>query len=238
MSEGNPARSDCPVSTATLRQRLHDQVDRSADFCETFDGRFLPFEKKLKDHLWEVGKLFIAVFMLARHRRLQDQAPDYPGSRFSECLPRTLRTMFGQVRYWRDYWVRRKGSGGFHPLDAELGLTRDGFSPWVMSLACRLTAYLSYAKTTLILEAFWGWSPSTETVEQWALGVGGQAAAYMASARGRLFFVSPSSNWTTSSWFFCSCTQSVARIMARMKRTTKSSLASAHCRRVAPRPWA
>jgi hypothetical protein len=66
-------------------------------------------------------------------------------------------------------------------LDAELGLTRDGFSPWVMSLACRLTAYLSYAKTTLVLEAFWGWSPSTETVEQWALGVASEASAYMAS---------------------------------------------------------
>ena len=49
-------------------------------------------------------------------------------------------------------------------------------------MACRLTAYLSYAKTTLVLEAFWGWSPSTETVEQWALGVGSQAAAYMASS--------------------------------------------------------
>lgn len=182
MSEGNPAHNDCPVSTASLRQQLHERVDRLADFCETFDGRFLPLEKKLQDYLWEVGQLFSALFLRARHRRLQDQAPDYPGFRFSECLPRTLRTRFGQVRYGRDYWVRRKGSGGFHPLDAELGLTRDGFSPWVMSLACRLTAYLSYAKTTLILEAFWGWSPSTETVEQWALGVAGQAAAYMASA--------------------------------------------------------
>lgn len=45
-----------------------------------------------------------------------------------------------------------------------------------------MTAYLSYAKTTLVLEAFWGWSPSTETAEQWALGVGSQAAAYMASS--------------------------------------------------------
>jgi hypothetical protein len=97
-------------------------------------------------------------------------------------VPRTLRRLFGQVRYQRDYWVRRWSKGGFHPLDEELGLTRDGFSPLVISLACGLYTYLSYAKTTLIMKAFWGWSPSTETVEQWVLGVGKNAAAYMASA--------------------------------------------------------
>jgi hypothetical protein len=169
------------VSPAALRQQLHEEVDRIADLCETFEGRFFPFEKLLKGRLWVLGRLFVALFLLARHLRRQRSPQDQPGFRFSDCLPRTLRTVFGEVQYWRDYWVRQKGKGGFHPLDAELGLTSDGFSPWVMSLACRMTAYLSYAKTTLVLKAFWGWSPSTETVEQWALGVGSQAAAYMDS---------------------------------------------------------
>jgi hypothetical protein len=182
MSESNPTGKDCPEALAALRQQLHEAVDRVADFCESFDGRFFPFEKKLHDRLGELGRLLVALFLLARHVRWQRSPQDHPGFRFSELLPRTLRTVFGEVRYWREYWVRKKGKGGFHPLDAELGLTSDGFSPWVMSLACRWTAYLSYAKTTLVLEAFWGWSPSTETVEQWALGVGSQAAAYMASA--------------------------------------------------------
>jgi Uncharacterised protein family (UPF0236) len=182
MSESNRTVQDCPGSPAAVRQKLHEEVDRLADFCESCDGRFFPFEKQLKDLLWELGRLLVALFLLAWHRRLQRSRPDHPGFRFSECLPRTVRTVFGEVRYWRDYWVRKKGKGGFHPLDAALGLTRDGFSPWVMSLACRLTTYLSYAKTTLVLEAFWGWSPSTETVEQWALGVGRQGAAYMDSA--------------------------------------------------------
>jgi hypothetical protein len=182
MSESNPSSNRCPESSAVLRQQLHEQVDRIADFCQCFDGRFFAFEKNLKDRLWELARLFIALFLLARHLRGQGSRPNHPGFQFSECLPRTLQTMFGKVRYWRDYWVRKKGKGGFHPLDAELGLTRDGFSPLVMSLTCRLTAYLSYAKTTLVLEAFWGWSPSTETAEQWALGVGREAAAYMASS--------------------------------------------------------
>jgi hypothetical protein len=166
-----------------LRQRLHELVDRIADWCESFDGRFFSFEKQLREWPWSLARLFIALFLLARQQRLQRQSAAYPGyGRFPDLVARTLRTMFGKVRYRRDYWVRRKGGGGFHPLDVELGLTRDGFSPWVMSLACRLCIYLSYAKTTLLLRAFWGWSPSTETVEQWVLGVARQGSAYLASA--------------------------------------------------------
>jgi hypothetical protein len=159
------------------------QVDCLADCCAQYDGRYLTFEKQLRDGVWALGRLFIALFLLARLQRLLDRPQSYPGCwRFPDLVPRTLRTLFGEVRYWRTYWVRRWGKGGFHPLDEELGLTRDGFSPWVVSLACRLSTYLSYAKTTLIMEAFWGWSPSTETVEQWVLGLGQQTATYMASA--------------------------------------------------------
>lgn len=183
MDQSSPKNAACPDSLPTLRQKLHEQVDRIADFCESCDGRFFPFEKKLKEHLWGLGRLCIALFLLARLLRLQSRNQQYPGyRRFPDLVSRQLRTMFGEVRYWRTYWSRKPKGGGFHPLDAELGLTRDGFSPWVMSLACRLTTYLSYAKTTVVVETFLGWSPSTETVEQWALGVGGLGAAYMASA--------------------------------------------------------
>lgn len=183
MKQSISARHDCPVSTATLRQQLHERLDQIADWCENCDTRFFSFEKKLTDCVWELGRLFLSLFLLARHQRLQQQEQNYPGyERFPEWLPRTLRTMFGEVRYERAYWHKRQGGGGFHPLDVELGLTRDGFSPWVISLACRLATYLSYAKTTLVVEAFWGWSPSTETVEQWVLGVAREGEAYMASA--------------------------------------------------------
>jgi hypothetical protein len=183
MDQSNPINAFCPVSTTTLRQELHDQVDRIADFCATFDGRFLPFAKLLEEHLRALGRLLITLFLLARHLRLQARQRDYPGYRLiDDWMPRTLRTVFGEVYYGRAYWSARQGGGGFHPLDAELGLSRDGFCPRLMSLACRLAAYLSYAKTTLVVEAFWGWSPSTETVEQWVLGVSREAAAYMATS--------------------------------------------------------
>jgi hypothetical protein len=180
MNQCKVASPNCPESTAELREGLHKLVDRVSAVCENFDGGFFAFEKALRPLVWEMARAFMALFLLARRLGLEKQQRHYPGyRRFHKDPSRTLRTMFGEVRYERAYWT--KGGGGFHPLDAELGLTRDGFSPWVMSLACRLTAYLSYAKTTLVLEAFWGWSPSTETVEQWALGVASEASAYMAS---------------------------------------------------------
>lgn len=171
------------VSTAVRREQLHKLVDCIADYCECFDGSFFAFEKKLRKHVWMLARLLIGLFLLAVHERLQREDNRYPGYR-SMARPkrRNLQTLFGKVRYKRTYWAKRDGGGGFYPLDAKLGLTQDGFSPWVISLACRLSVYLSYAKTTLLMEAFWGWSPSTETVEQWVLGVAREGAAYMASS--------------------------------------------------------
>ena len=182
-TQSKDAVPPCPESHTDLRRQLHQQVDQIADWCEICKSRFFSFEKQLLGQVWLLGRLFIALFLLMRQQQLHARPQKYPGCwRFPTLAPRTLRTLFGEVRYQRDYWVRRWSKGGFHPLDEELGLTRDGFSPWVISLACRLSTYLSYAKTTLIMKAFWGWTPSTETVEPWVLGVGQNAAAYMASA--------------------------------------------------------
>ncbi len=99
MSESNPTGQGYPASPAALRQQLHEEVDRIADLCETFEGRFFAFEKNLKDRLWALGRLSVALFLLARHLRWQRSLQDFPGFRFSECLPRTLRTVFSEVRY-------------------------------------------------------------------------------------------------------------------------------------------
>ena len=183
MVQGTTDRFNRPAAIDARRQQLHKLVDHVANYCESYDGSFFAFEKKLRKHVWALARLLLGLFLLAAHLRLQEQDKHYPGYRLLSGLARrTLRTMFGKVRYKRAYWVKRQGGGGFHPLDAELGLTRDGFSPWVMSLACRLSTYLSYAKSTLVMKAFWGWSPSTETVEQWVLGLAREGSAYMASS--------------------------------------------------------
>ena len=51
---------------------------------------------------------------------------------------RKLKTAFGEITYSRADLIREGGGTGFHPLDVVLGLTRDGFSPWVVQFVTRL----------------------------------------------------------------------------------------------------
>ena len=71
------------------------------------------------------------------------------------------------------------GGTGFHPLDVALGLTRDGFSPWVVQLVTRLATRMSFAASRRICKAVLGWSPSTEAIEDLVLGLGRQAGPFM-----------------------------------------------------------
>jgi hypothetical protein len=70
---------DCPESPAALRQRLREQVERIADFCQSSDGRFCAFAKELRERVWELARLFISLFLAARQQRLQQADQDYPG---------------------------------------------------------------------------------------------------------------------------------------------------------------
>ena len=60
-----------------------------------------------------------------------------------------------------------------------LGLTRDGFSPWVVQFVTRLATRMSFAASRTICKAALGWSPSTEGIEHLVLGLGRQAAPFM-----------------------------------------------------------
>ena len=54
-------RSSRLLSCAARRQQLHKFVDQIADFCESFDGSFLAFEKKLRKHVWAMARLLIGL---------------------------------------------------------------------------------------------------------------------------------------------------------------------------------
>ena len=182
MSEPITDGCDCPDSLEALRGQIHGQVDRILNYCESCDAPFFGFEKELFARVRVLGCLCVCLFLLVRHRRL-DLRAWLPGQRLVDpWVPRRLKTVYGTIRYGRAYLVRRAGGGGHHPLDAVLGLTRDTFSPWVISLATRLTTRLSFQTSKLVVTAFWGWSPSTEALEDLVLGLGRLAPAYMASA--------------------------------------------------------
>jgi hypothetical protein len=182
MSEPIVAGCDCPDSVEALSGQIHEQVEDILAYCHSCQTSFSGFEKELFTRVRLLGCLFISLFLLVRHQRL-DLKTWLVGHRLVQFrAPRQLKTVFGNLRYARAYLARRHGRGGFHPLDAVLGLTRDLFSPTVISLATRLTTRLSYKTAELMLKAFWGWSPSTEALEHLVLGIARLAPGYMSSA--------------------------------------------------------
>lgn len=151
-------------------------------FCtEDQEGLFRPFEVSLLRRLFALGCLLVQLFLSRRHERLTDldRTPP-PGYRRGVVqAERTLKTVFGPVTYWRTQFLSRRGGAGYHPLDVELGLTRDGFSPWVIQYVTRLATRLSFAASRLLCQSVLGWSPSTEAIEQLVLGLGRQATPFM-----------------------------------------------------------
>jgi len=182
----NHTASQRPDPTEPLVNELRQSLDDAIRFCtaESAGLGFLAFERRLWPMLMAFGRLLIALFLASRHRDLDLGAWVACGRyRRRPDAPRTLRTRCGPVRYWRAYLASRKGKQpGVHPLDVELGLTRDGFSPWLIHFVTRLATRMSYAAARRVCVYALGWSPSTAAIEEMTLGLGRQAAPYMKAA--------------------------------------------------------
>src|SRR5260370_458638 len=109
--------------------------------------------------------------------------PKTRGYRLSyDAAPRTLKTTCGPVTYLRAYLVPRRGGGpGVHPLDVELGLTRDSFSPLLIGWFCRLATRVSFRLSTSLGEMFLGDAPPVSTIEEWVLGLARPAYVYLST---------------------------------------------------------
>ena len=80
---------------------------------------------------------------------------------------RKLKMACGEVSYGRAHLIREGGGTGFHPLDVALGLTRDGFSPWVVQFVTRLATRMSYSASRLICKAGSGGPPQLRESSTW-----------------------------------------------------------------------
>ena len=176
-----------PVACDPVVQQLYGTLDEAIRYCtdaRTDSASFFALEKGLWPLLMELGRLLVTLFLVGRHSRL-DLEPWLKDGRYrlkKGDAPRALQTRYGEVRYRRAYLIPKKGKGpGLHPLDVVLGLTRDGFSPWVLQFVSRLATRLSYGASALVCRAALGWSPSTEAIEGVVLGLGRYAAPYVAA---------------------------------------------------------
>ncbi len=174
-----------PLSVEEIKEKIRSECENIIDFCsqEQEGMAFHKFEIELWKLISYMGCLFIQLFLMSCHERLDYSKWLNTGLYYARRVPnaKTIKTVFGKVKYYRTYFVRKKNSkkGGFYPLDIILGITSDGFSPSVMSLATRLATRVSFLTTVKIFGYFYGWSPSTEAVETLVLGIGRQAGEYM-----------------------------------------------------------
>jgi hypothetical protein len=169
--------TNCPVASTSIRAEAKRAFDDLAQFCETCSSPFWLFEKNLLVRMAVLGACLIRLFLMARHERLDSESfledgKYRPGNPFAQ---RTLKTVYGEVSYGRQYLMARDGGSGFFPLDAVLGLTRDRLSPWVARLATRM----SFKAAQMVCKGVLNWAPATETIEQVVLGLGRRAAPFM-----------------------------------------------------------
>jgi hypothetical protein len=173
--------TDCPVTPDTVGAEAKAAFDALLAFCQTCELPFWMFETKLLVRVAVLGACLIRLFLTARHARLKVQpflenGKYRPGDPYAE---RTLKTVYGEVVYGRQYLMSRAGGSGFFPLDVVLGLTRDRLSPWVMQWVARLATRMSFKAARMVCKAALNWAPATETIEQVVLGMGREAAPFM-----------------------------------------------------------
>jgi len=170
-----------PATVESARADAKVAFDDLMQFCQACEWTFWVFEKRLLVRLAVLGACLIRLFLTARHERLDVQpflkdGKYRPGDDYAE---RTLKTVYGEVTYGRQYLLSRGGGSGFFPLDVVLGLTRDRLSPWVMQWVARLATRMSFKASQMVCKAVLNWAPATETIEQVVLGLGRTAAPFM-----------------------------------------------------------
>lgn len=179
--EGTVTRQDADRRAPDdVAHQVRQECEAIIGWCRTCADPFAAFEKELWVRVMRLACLLVQLFLMVRRER-SNLKPHLEDGLYRLGDPeahRQLQTRFGEVTYARRYLICRAGGSGYHPLDAELGLTRDGFSPWVIQFVCRLTTRLSFSASRIVCRSALGWSPSTEVIEKWVLGLGRQAQPF------------------------------------------------------------
>ena len=156
-------------SVVTIEEKIREEVESIINFCtqEQETENFFTLEKKLHVRLSQLGCLFLQLLLIHFQENFDYSTMLRSGLYYmGENVPRTLKTICGEVRYWRDYvMIKDQKGGGFYPLDRSIGLTKDGFSPLVVSLATKLATRVSFSVSVLLCKCFYGWSPSSEAIQ-------------------------------------------------------------------------
>ena len=171
-------------SSAEIKENISNEVALIIDWilkCKSLT--FFDFEKQLILKIFALAKLFVSLFLSMREEHYRDtHTRAEKNYMFQGPKSRVISTFFGKVRYWRTYLYNTTGSGGYYPLDIELGLPLDGFSMLLRSYAVRIGTKMSYAQSVLVLGMFLQWSPCQKSIEEMVLGLGRHTGHWFESA--------------------------------------------------------
>ena len=137
---------------------------------------FRGFERQLLPRLWTVGRLLVQLFLETRERAIQ---PELDGPRWA--VPRSIATLFGEVRVMRTY-VRGDDGHGEAVLDRKLGLGADLVSASLLGLSVLLATQMPFDQVREVLSLFVGYVPSAKTIKEAVLGFGSLAQQWLQSA--------------------------------------------------------
>src|SRR5260370_37636485 len=164
----------CRATSESVRADAKAILEDLVQFCETCEASFWQLEKQLLVRIAVLGACLIRLFLTACYERLNlrpflEDGKHRPGDDYAE---RTLKTVYGEVTYGRQYLMARGGGSGFFPLDVVLGLTRGRLSPWVMQWVARLATRMRFKAAPIVAKAALLWGAAAERIEQVALHVG------------------------------------------------------------------
>jgi hypothetical protein len=196
--------------SATIKRRCFDRITEVlgwAESCSTEPKPVLWFEPRLVTAMLSLGLLVLQFFLT--------RADEIHGGRLGSDLvrggaryirrfrqARLLGTCFGKLKYWRTYFAPpeetsvTKHRGGIYPVDEQLGISGDGFTMSLVSLATRMSTKMAFDAAAFTLTLFLRWSPAKKTIEEHALGLGALAHGFQAEAPppsndGEVFVIQP-----------------------------------------------
>jgi hypothetical protein len=178
------SREQRPPSLQHIQDQIRSACEDLIHCCsQEIEMTFYQTEQSLQGKISSLACLVFQLFLMSFQERFDYAIWLKEGNDYKGCLvSRTIKTIYGEVRYWRHY-LARKGGGGFYPVDAHIGLTGDGFSPFVLSVVTRLATRVSFSASVLLFRCFYGWAPSSAAVQHLTIGMGKDSGAYMEHAQ-------------------------------------------------------
>lgn len=169
--------------------QINKHVKDSIDKCSNPESgkKFYEVEKEIIQSVYQFGALLLQLYLVSVQRSMNYESWRNARAYYlnTQLKYRTLKTFFGKVTYGRYYMEHKQGGNGLFPLDKELGLSRDGFSPVVIKLVTNLSTRMSFNTAHELFKRFCHWAPSTEAIQRLVLGLGREANGYMEEPHGR-----------------------------------------------------